>query len=108
MLARVTDVFTADATRYSEEQVRFFDDLMVRLIESVGSGARATLAVKLAPIGNAPSGAIHALAFDPAWRFPASPAFPGVTQAAGASDRLLFEYDATLGAWCFLGAQQGR
>src|ERR1700734_1686452 len=37
----------------------------------------------------------HALAFDPAWRFPASPAFPGVTQAAGASDRLLFEYDAT-------------
>ena len=64
MLARVTDVFTADATRYSEEQVRFFDDLMVRLIKSVGSGARATLAVKLAPIGNAPSGAIHALAFD--------------------------------------------
>jgi uncharacterized protein (DUF2336 family) len=64
MLARVTDVFTVDATRYSEEQVRFFDDLMVRLIESVGSSARATLAVKLAPIGNAPSGAIHALAFD--------------------------------------------
>jgi uncharacterized protein (DUF2336 family) len=64
MLARITDVFTADAPRYSEEQVRFFDDLMVRLIESVGSGARATLAVKLAPIGNAPSAVIHALAFD--------------------------------------------
>ena len=41
MLARITDVFTADAPRYSEEQVRFFDDLMVRLIESVGSGANA-------------------------------------------------------------------
>ena len=64
MLARITDVFTADAPRYSEEQVRFFDDLMVRLIESVGSSARATLAVKLAPIGNAPSAVIHALAFD--------------------------------------------
>ena len=64
MLARITDVFTADAPRYSEEQVRLFDDLMVRLIESVGSGARATLAVKLAPIGNAPSAVIHALAFD--------------------------------------------
>ena len=64
MLARITDVFTADAPRYSEEQVRFFDDLMVRLIELVGSSARATLAVKLAPIGNAPSAVIHALAFD--------------------------------------------
>lgn len=35
MLARITDVFIADAPRYSEEQVRFFDDLMVRLIELV-------------------------------------------------------------------------
>jgi uncharacterized protein (DUF2336 family) len=64
MLARIADVFTADAPRYSEEQVRFFDDLMVRLIEAVGPNARATLAARLAPIANAPSDAIHALAFD--------------------------------------------
>jgi Uncharacterised protein conserved in bacteria (DUF2336) len=64
MLARVANVFAADASRYSEEQLRFFDDIMVRLIDSVGTSARATLAAKLALIANAPSGVIHALAFD--------------------------------------------
>jgi uncharacterized protein (DUF2336 family) len=64
MLARITDVFAADAPRYSEQQLRFFDDIMVRLIESVGPNARALLAAKLASIENAPSGVIHALAFD--------------------------------------------
>jgi uncharacterized protein (DUF2336 family) len=64
MLARVANVFAADASRYSEEQLHFFDDVMVRLIDSVGTSARATLAAKLAPIANAPSGVIHALAFD--------------------------------------------
>jgi hypothetical protein len=44
MLARVANVFAADASRYSEEQLHFFDDVMVRLIDSVGTSARATLA----------------------------------------------------------------
>jgi hypothetical protein len=64
MLARIADVFIADASRYSEEQVRLFDDIMVRLIESVGASARAALAAKLAPIADAPVGVINALAFD--------------------------------------------
>ena len=64
MLARIADVFVADAPRYSEEQLRFFDDIMGRLIDSVGTRARATLAARLAPIGNAPSDVMHALAFD--------------------------------------------
>jgi hypothetical protein len=64
MLARVADVFAADASRYSEEQLRFFDEIMVRLIDSAGTSARARLAAKLAPIANAPSAVIHALAFD--------------------------------------------
>jgi uncharacterized protein (DUF2336 family) len=64
MLARIADVFIAGASRYSEEQLRLFDDIMLRLIDAVGSSARAVLAVKLAPIANAPSGVIHALAFD--------------------------------------------
>jgi uncharacterized protein (DUF2336 family) len=64
MLARVANVFAADASRYSDEQLRFFDAIMVRLIDSVGTSARATLAAKLAPIASAPSGVIHALAFD--------------------------------------------
>lgn len=64
MLARIADVFIADASRYSEEQISLFDDVMLRLIDAVGTGARAALAVKLAPIANAPSGVVHALAFD--------------------------------------------
>jgi uncharacterized protein (DUF2336 family) len=64
MLARIADVFVADASRYSDDQLRLFDDLMLRLIDAVGSRARIALAVKLAPVGSAPSGAIHALAFD--------------------------------------------
>jgi len=64
MLARVADIFVADASRYSEEQLRLFDDIMLRLVDAVGTGARAALAVKLAPIADAPSGVIHALAFD--------------------------------------------
>jgi len=64
MLGRVANVFAADASRYSDEHLRFFDDIMLRLIDSVGTSARATLAAELAPIANAPSGVIHALAFD--------------------------------------------
>ncbi len=37
MLARIADVFAADAPRYSEEQLRLFDELMVRLIEFGGT-----------------------------------------------------------------------
>ena len=64
MLARIADIFVADASRYSEEQLRLFDDIMLRLADAVGTSARAALAVRLAPIANAPSGVIHALAFD--------------------------------------------
>lgn len=64
MLARFADIFVADASRYSEEQVRLFDDIMLRLVETVGPSARAALANKLATIAKAPSGVIHALAFD--------------------------------------------
>jgi uncharacterized protein (DUF2336 family) len=64
MLARIADVFVADASRYTEEQLRLFDDIMLRLVDATGTSARAALAVKIAPIANAPSNVIHALAFD--------------------------------------------
>src|ERR1700689_2383569 len=64
MLARVANVFAVDASRYTKEQLRFFDAIMVRLIDSVGTKLRATLPSKLAPISVAPSGVNHALAFD--------------------------------------------
>ncbi|HXX05152.1 MAG TPA: DUF2336 domain-containing protein [Xanthobacteraceae bacterium] len=64
MLTRVTDLFVGGAPRYSEEQIGVFDDVMVRLVSTIETKARAKLASRLAPIANAPSGVIHMLAFD--------------------------------------------
>jgi len=64
MLTRVTDLFVGGAPRYSEEQIGVFDDVMVRLVSTIETKARAKLASRLAPIVNAPSGVIHVLAFD--------------------------------------------
>ncbi len=64
MLARVTELFVSEAARYSEEQVGVFDDVMVRLADTVGADARAKLAQRLAPIANAPSSLTRMLAFD--------------------------------------------
>ena len=64
MLARITELFASGAARFSEEQIGVFDDVMVRLVSTVGADARAKLAQQLAPIANAPSSLTHMLAFD--------------------------------------------
>jgi uncharacterized protein (DUF2336 family) len=64
MLTRITDLFVGGAARYSEEQIGIFDDVMVRLVSTIETKARARLAHRLAPIANAPSSVIHMLAFD--------------------------------------------
>ena len=64
MLARITDLFVGGASRYSDEQIGVFDDVMVRLVNTIEAKARAELAHRLAPIANAPSNVIHMLAFD--------------------------------------------
>ena len=64
MLTRITDLFVGGASRYSEEQIGVFDDVMVRLVSTIEAKARAKLALRLAPIANAPSSVVHMLAFD--------------------------------------------
>jgi uncharacterized protein (DUF2336 family) len=64
MLTRITDLFIGGASRYSDEQIGIFDDVMVRLISTIEAKARAKLAQRLAPVANAPSGVMHMLAFD--------------------------------------------
>ncbi len=64
MLTRVTDLFVGGATRYSEEQIGIFDDVMVRLMSGIETKARSKLSYRLAPIANAPSNVIYMLAFD--------------------------------------------
>ena len=64
MLTRITDLFVGGATRYSEDQIGVFDDVMVRLTSTIEAKARARLANRLAPIANAPASVVHMLAFD--------------------------------------------
>ncbi len=64
ILTRITDLFITGAEVYSQEQVGVFDDVMVRLVNTIETQARAKLAHRLAPIANAPERVIHMLAFD--------------------------------------------
>ncbi|MDE2374690.1 MAG: DUF2336 domain-containing protein, partial [Hyphomicrobiales bacterium] len=64
MLMRVTDLFVGGATRYSDEQIGIFDDVMVRLMTTIEAKVRSKLSSRLASIANAPANVIHMLAFD--------------------------------------------
>jgi len=64
MLRRVTDLFIVGSIRYSDEEVAVFDDVITRLALEIEMSARALLAVRLAPIKNAPPNTIRTLAFD--------------------------------------------
>jgi uncharacterized protein (DUF2336 family) len=64
ILNRLTELFVRGADRYSEDQIDVFDDVMARLVNVIETKARAKLAARLAPFGNAPSNVIHMLAFD--------------------------------------------
>jgi uncharacterized protein (DUF2336 family) len=64
MLSRVTDLFLADANRYSVEQVGLFDEVITKLATAIEAKARAKLSARLAHVHNAPAGVVRLLAFD--------------------------------------------
>jgi uncharacterized protein (DUF2336 family) len=64
MLSRVTNLFLDGASRYSEEHVEVFDDVLGRLIVEIESKARAELSRLLAPVDNAPPRVVRRLAQD--------------------------------------------
>jgi uncharacterized protein (DUF2336 family) len=64
MLTRITDLFVGGATRYSEDQIGLFDDVMARLVHTIEAKARAKLSHRLAPVANAPVNVVTMLAFD--------------------------------------------
>jgi len=63
-LWRVIDLFMDSASRYSEEQVSLFDEVILKLAAEIEAKARVKLARRLAPVGNAPVKVIRSLAFD--------------------------------------------
>jgi len=66
ILRRVTDLFIIGATQLSDEEVGLFDEVIARLAVEIELSARALLAIRLAPIPNAPPRTIRDLAFDDA------------------------------------------
>jgi uncharacterized protein (DUF2336 family) len=64
MLWRVTDLFMAGATRYNDDQIGVFDDVMLKLAAAIEARARAKLASRLAAVAQAPPRVVKALAFD--------------------------------------------
>jgi uncharacterized protein (DUF2336 family) len=66
ILQHVTDLFIVGAPQLSEKEILLFDDVISRLAVEIEVAARAFLAVRLAPIPNAPPRTIRALAFDDA------------------------------------------
>jgi uncharacterized protein (DUF2336 family) len=90
-LQRVTDLFVAGSRQYSGEQVALFDDVLLRLAAEIEVKARAKLAERLAPIGNAPRKLIRVLAFDDAIEV----ATPVLMASTALSDRDLIEAAST-------------
>src|SRR5262249_33344360 len=61
-IARITDLFTAGASTYSEEHVALFDDVILKIATRIEAKALARLSIRLAPIPNAPVRSVKALA----------------------------------------------
>jgi uncharacterized protein (DUF2336 family) len=64
MLWRITDLFLADANRYSVEQLGLFDEVITKLAAAIEAKARAKLSIRLAEVQSAPAGVVRMLAFD--------------------------------------------
>lgn len=65
-LRRLTDLFLSGWSRYSDEQIELFDEVMCRLCVEVETAARAAMAERLAPLSSAPRALIRRLATDDA------------------------------------------
>jgi uncharacterized protein (DUF2336 family) len=64
MLTRITDLFLAGASRYSDAQVNLFDEVIGKLVVAIEAKARARLSIRLSDNVHAPAGVIRKLAHD--------------------------------------------
>jgi uncharacterized protein (DUF2336 family) len=63
-LRRITDLFVADADRFSDQQIEVFDDVLGHLIKRIQGKALTELSQRLAPVNNAPLEVVRRLARD--------------------------------------------
>ena len=92
-LWRVIDLFMDGASRYSDEQVALFDDVILRLAAEIEAKAKAKLSQRLGPVANAPVKVIRSLAFDD----DSAVAVPVITQSARLNDQDLVAVASTKG-----------
>jgi uncharacterized protein (DUF2336 family) len=64
IVRHITDLFIVGSDRCSDQEIELFDDVLTRLAVEIEVSARALLAVRLAPVKNAPPRIIRMLAFD--------------------------------------------
>jgi hypothetical protein len=64
MLGRITDLFLAGASRYSEVQINLFDEVIGKLASAIEAKARGKLAARLAGASRAPADTLRMLALD--------------------------------------------
>jgi uncharacterized protein (DUF2336 family) len=92
-LARVADLFLAQADRVNDEHVAVFDDVLLRLIDAVEEDAKSELGRRLAPVDNAPYQTIKSLAHHD----DIAVAAPVLAQSAKLSEEDLVEIAKTKG-----------
>jgi len=63
-LWQVMDLFMDGASRYSDDQIALFDDVILKLAAEIEAKARVKLARRLASVACAPAKVIRSLAFD--------------------------------------------
>jgi uncharacterized protein (DUF2336 family) len=66
LLERLYQLFSSSAEEFSEQQIQLFDELFVRLVDTIETSVRASLARRLADMPKAPPNVSRMLAFDDA------------------------------------------
>src|SRR5215467_1268710 len=93
IVAKMSDLFIAEAARFSARDVALFDEVLTRLAAKIEVSARALLARRLAPVPNAPPQVTRALARDEA----ADVACPVLAESDGLDDEALHYCASTSG-----------
>ena len=63
MLRKMTDLFLSDADRLNEQQIKVFDDVLVRLTEQIEARTLAQLSDQFAELNTAPREVVRQLAY---------------------------------------------
>ena len=102
ILQRITDLFVLGSSRFSDDDIALFDDVIGRLAAKIEQSAQVLLANRLAPIPNSPPKTIRALAFNDAIEV----AGPVLSQSPRLDDETLVELASQKGQGHMLAIAQ--